>query len=134
MKLIPASKLPEKKVLEFLKSAPQIKFRSLLQSGYVLEINHTIRGCFNLEKITGNIYELKQFYVTTTEDIEILQLFDMIIALAKKTGAKQIWVNSHKLMIDILLERLQFYPQTGQEQFKKHVKSSGKWWSYTIPD
>lgn len=130
MKLIPVSQLQEKGVRDFLKNVPQIQYRSLIRSGFILEVNSKIRGCFNLEKVTGDIYELRQIYVITTDDIEIPLLFEMIIALAKEFGAKEIWVNSHKLMVDILLEKLKFYPQKSKE----HVKSSGKWWSYTISE
>lgn len=133
IKIFQARELPEKYVHEFLKNVQEIQISSILESGYILEINQTIRGCFNLQKIKGNIYELKQFYVIKTEDIEISLLFDMIIAMARKLGAKEIWVNSHKLMIDILLERLQFYPQNSKSQLGNHVKMSGKWWTYPIP-
>jgi len=134
MKIVKASQLPEKNISEFLKSAHQIKVENILQSGYMLEVNDEISGCFILEKMADKIYELKKFYLISTEAIKIPTLFEEILSIAKEIGAKQVFVHSHKLMTDIILESLNFYPQADQIIINTSIKNSGKWWSYTIAD
>lgn len=134
MKIIKASQLPEKYIREFLKSAHQIKVETILQSGYMLEVNDKITGCFVLEKMADRIYELKNFYLISTEAIKIPTLFEAILSIVKENGAKEVFVNSQKLMIDIILQSLNFYPQADPTFSEKEGKRGGQWWSYTIPD
>lgn len=134
MKIIKASKFPEKYIHEFLKNAHQIQVENILKAGYILEVNHTISGCFILEKMTENIYELKQFYLISTEAIKIPTLFEAVLTIAKEKSAKQVFVHSHKLMTDIILKSLNFYPHETPTFVKKSAENDGKWWSYTISD
>lgn len=134
MKIIKASQLPKKMIQDFLKSAHQIKVENILQSGYMLEVGDKITGCFVLEKITDQIYELKKFYLVSTEAIKIPTLFEAILSIAQENGAEQVVVNSQKLMTDIILQSLNFYPQTNTAHLEKEGKKGGKWWSYTISD
>lgn len=134
MKIIKASQFPEENISEFLKSAHQIEVENILHSGYMLEVNDEISGCFILEKMADKIYELKKFYLVSTEAIKIPTLFEEVLSIAKEIGAKQVFVHSHKLMTDIILESLNFYPQTDEPIINIGTKNSGKWWSYTIID
>lgn len=134
VRIIKASQLSEKDVHNFLKNAHQINVRSILQSGYMLEVNDEIRGCFVLEEINDKIYELKTFYLVSTEAIKIPTLFEAILSVAKENNAKKIFVYSQKLMTDIILELLDFYPQENSIFPIKKGNNEGKWWSYTIMD
>lgn len=134
VRIIKASQLPEKDVHKFLKNAHQINVKSILQSGYMLEVNDEIRGCFVLEEINDKIYELKTFYLVSTEAIKIPTLFEAILSVAKENNAKKVFVYSQKLMTDIILELLDFYPQENSVFPIKKGNNEGKWWSYTIMD
>lgn len=134
MKIIKSSQLPGKYLHQFLKNAYQINIESILESGYVLEIDDTISGCFVLEKITEKIFELKKFYLISTKAIKIPTLFEAILTIAKEKGAKKVCVHSHKLMTDIILRSLNFCPHEDQISVEKEIKSGGKWWVYTIRD
>lgn len=132
MKLIKASKLPLELVNVFLESNQQINKEHVLQSGYIIEVNHKICGCFVLEHIEKGLYVLQQFFVTTTDAMKIPVLVESILLLAKQKGASEIFVHSHKLMIDMILEALQFHPQECCGFLDKYTKNEGKWWSYAI--
>lgn len=134
LRIIKASQLSEKYIQDFLKNAHQINAKSILQSGYILEINGEIRGCFVLEEINDKIYELKTFYLVSTEAIKIPTLFEAILSVAKENNAKEVYVYSQKLMTDIILESFHFYPQENAALPKKEGEGEGKWWSYTIQD
>lgn len=134
MEILSASQLPEKAVRDFLKNVEQIQVNKMLQSGYMLVSNYKINGCFMLEKVGEEAYELKHFYLISTEGIKIPILFEAILMLAKERGAKQIFVRSHKQMTDIILSSLNFYPQDVQDSLQKDERQGGKWWSYTITD
>lgn len=132
MKLIRANRASPKKVDEFLKNNQQIKRNSLLESGYIVETNHRITGCFTLEPIEEGMYWLKQLYITRTEAIKLPILFESILALALEKEAKQVFVKSHKLMLDIILESLQFKLQKESPIDQSNDDDNGKWWSYHI--
>jgi len=134
MKIIEASQLPEKHIRNFLKNAHQIEVESILQSGYMLEVNDKISGFFVLEKVIDKAYELKKFYLVSTEAIKIPTLFEAIITIAEEKGARRVFVCSHKLMTDIILKSLNFYPQSDHTFLTNGAKHGGKWWSYTISD
>lgn len=134
MRLIQANKVSQELVHEFLENNQQIKIENILQSGYIVEINHKICGCFILEHIEEGLYVLQQLYITKTEAVKIPILFEGILVMAKEQKAKRVFVNSHKLMIDIILEALQFHPQKDCRFLDKYAKSDGKWWSYTVSE
>lgn len=134
LRIIEASQLPEKNVHDFLKNAHQINPASVLESGYMLEIDGKICGCFVLEEITDKTFELKKFYLISTEAIKIPILFEAILSIAKEKKAKKVYVYSQKLMTDIILESFNFYPQENSGFPKKVGENEGKWWFYTMPD
>lgn len=132
IKIFRARELSEEYVQKFLNNAPEVQIKSILETGYMLEVNNTLSGCFMMEEIGENVYELKHFYLVTTEAIKIPILFEAILTIAKQKGAQQVFVKSQKLMTDILLRSLGFYPQTDQAFLKKSTRNGGKWWLYTI--
>ena len=134
LRIIKASQLSEKDVYDFLKNAHQIDIQSVLKSGYLLEIDGKICGCFVLEEMTDHIFELKKFYLISTEAIKIPPLFEAILTIAKEKKAKKVYVYSQKLMTDIILESFNFYPQEDTVFPKKEGEDEGKWWFYTMPD
>lgn len=106
----------------------------ILQIGYLVEINDQIRGCFILDEIKEGLYWLKKLYVTKTATIKIPILVEAILVLAKQKNAKKVYVNSHKLMMDIILESLNFHPQENNELLNKYDKGVGKWWEYSVSE
>lgn len=134
MKIIKASQFPEKYIHDFLKNAHQIDIKTVLELGYILEIDGKICGCFVLEEMTDKIFELNKFYLISTEAIKIPPLFEAILTIAKEKNAKKVYVYSQKLMTDIILESFNFYPQEDTVFPKKEGESEGKWWFYTIQD
>lgn len=134
MKLIRANKITENRIHSFLKYSPQIDKQSLISDGYIVEIGKEIIACFILEKFAEESYWLKQFYITKSEALKLPSLLESILILAREQQAKQVFVNSHKLMIDIILEALQFCPQTEHKLLDEKVNSEGKWWMYQIPN
>lgn len=132
MKLMRANEVPEGLVNNFLENNPQVNKQSILQSGYVVEMNDNICGCFVLKHIKNGIYVLRQLFVTATSAINIPIFIESILQLAAQMKAREIFVHSHKLMIDIILEALQFHPQEDCSFLDKYTKNEGKWWSYAI--
>lgn len=132
MRLIRANQAPPKLVESFLKNNQEIKKSSLLDSGYVVEINNRIMGCFHLEQIDEGLYWLRRLYIIRTDAIKLPVLVEAVLALALQKNATKVFVKSHKLMLDIILKSLQFQSQT--EAPVKHLcnKNNGKWWSYNI--
>lgn len=128
-----ANEVPVSFVNDFLDSNSQINKQSVIQSGYIIEINQKICGCFVLKHIKNGIYVLRQFFVTATDSIKIPIFIESILKLAEQIKATEIFVHSHKLMVDIILEALQFHPQENYSFLDKYTKNEGKWWSYAIP-
>lgn len=133
VKLIRANRAEHHKIDEFLRNNQQIKKCSLIEFGYIVETNHKVTGCFTLEPVEGDIYWLKQLYITRTEAIKLPILFESILAIAVNIGAKKVFVRSHKLMLDLILESLQFQLENiGPIEEPNIDDSSHKWWSYQI--
>lgn len=134
LRIIKANQLPEKNIHHFIKNAEQIYIEDILRLGYMIEIDGKICGCFVLEEQTDQIYELKNFYLITTEAIKIPSLFEAMLSIAKEKSAREVYVYSQKLMTDIILESLNFYSQEDANFPKRDEENEGKWWSYTIVD
>lgn len=132
MRLVRANRAPEKLIDNFLKNNEEIEKNNLLKSGYVVVINNRITGCFSLEPIDDGRYWLKQLYVTRTEVIQLPVLVEEILALALQKRAKKVFVKSHKLMLDILMESLQFQHEKEGPIQNLEENDHGKWWSYRI--
>ena len=132
IRLIQASRVSQELVSEFLQNNQQIEIGSILKLGYLVEINNKISGCFILDEIEDGLYWLKQLYITKTEAIKIPALVEAILVLARQQNAVKVYVNSHKLMIDIILESLQFHPQEDSKFLERYYVSEGKWWVYNV--
>lgn len=132
MNIMPANRAPENAVAHFLERNDEIKKETLLYSGYVVEMNGTIEGCFSLEEMEEGIFWLKQLYITKTEAAKLPFLIEGIVTLAKKKQAKVIYVHSHQPVIDILLEALQFHPQKESVFEEEYPIKQGSWWSYNV--
>lgn len=132
MRLMKASNLPQKRVHDFLESNQQVNQAYITQSGYLIEMNHDICGCFVLEHIKDGLYVLRHFFLTVTDALKIPILVEAILQLATEKKATKVFVHSHKLMVDMILEALQFRPQENSDFLDKYSQYDGKWWSYTI--
>lgn len=135
MKLIRANQASEKLIDKFLKNNEEINKHTLMESGYVVEINNRITGCFNLELIDDGLYWLKQLYITRSDAIKLPVLVETILALAKQKKAKKVFVKSHKLMLDIILNSLQFQIEEVSpidNQGATTQEENEKWWSFHV--
>ncbi|MEC5424455.1 hypothetical protein QGM71_13225 [Virgibacillus sp. C22-A2] len=132
MKLIPAIQATEEQINSFLKNNDNVNKHSLIEKGYVVEINQKIEGCFILEAMEEGVYWLKQLYITKSEAAKLPILLESILTLAKQQQAKLIYVHSHQPVVDILLEALQFHPQKERVFVDKYDVNEGSWWSYSV--
>ncbi len=132
MMLVRANRAAEETIDEFLKNNEDIDKKTLLDSGYVVEVNQRIAGCFSLEPLGEGRYWLRQLYITRTEAVKLPMLVETILTLALQKKATKVYVKSHKLMLDILLESLQFHPEHDSPLNEKTTDDHGKWWSYQI--
>lgn len=132
MKLIRANAAPMEKVSSFLANNQQIEQQSLLKSGYIVEINDRITGCFNLEPINQEMFWLRQLYITQSAAIKLPVLVESILALATAQKAEFVYVKSHKLMLDLILESLLFEVQEKGPFEQSSDEDWGKWWVYEI--
>lgn len=132
MKLIQANRAASELIAPFLENNEQIDKDKLLKSGYVVDINGKISGCFILEWMEDGVYWLKQLYITQEKALTLPLLVESILALAKELQAKKVFTNSHQPMVDILLEAWQFHPQTECTLMDKYHSVKGKWWAYHV--
>ena len=132
MKLIRTNHAAKELVEHFLMNNPEINKATLLANGYVVKVENKIAGCFILERLEDRLYWLKQLYITKAEAVKLPLLVESILALAKEQHAEEVFVNSHQIMVDIILEALQFHPQKDLTILDKHFTSEGKWWTYRI--
>lgn len=132
MKFIRANEIDVVKLQAFLQHHPQLDRKALLESGYIIDMNDQISGCFLLQPVHGQSVWLKQLYVTPTQARALPIVIEAILALAKQMNAKHVYANSHQPVVDFLLESLQFYPQKDQLVPELAANKNGKWWSYSF--
>lgn len=132
MNLIRANRVSEERLDEFLKHNDRLNKEGLLKQGYVVEMNGRIEGCFMIERIKEDLYWLKQLYISQSEAGSLPLLLESILALAKQQHAKKVYVHSHQPMVDIILEAMQFHPQTENVLVNKRPEKQGKWWTYNV--
>ncbi|MGM8364768.1 hypothetical protein ACLIBG_04700 [Virgibacillus sp. W0181] len=132
MNIMPANRASENTLAHFLDRNKDIKKESLLYSGYVVEVEGAIEGCFSLEQMEEGIFWLKQLYITQTHAARLPYLLEGILTLVKRKQAKVIYVHSHQPVIDLLLEALQFNPQKESVFSEEYPITQGNWWSYKV--
>ncbi|WP_156291995.1 GNAT family N-acetyltransferase [Oceanobacillus salinisoli] len=133
MNIIPAKKATAEQLEDFFNRNENLDKDGLLDKGYVVEMNENIEGCFILDEVEEEgVYWLKQLYITRTEANKLPVLLESILTIAKSKQAKSVYVHSHQPVVDILLEALQFHPQTESSFVDKHPIDKGNWWSYNV--
>ncbi|API91834.1 hypothetical protein KM914_08860 [Virgibacillus pantothenticus] len=132
MNLVQASKASAEKLEHFLQNNPNLNEYSLLQRGYVVELQGEIEGCFILEEMEKGTYWLKQLYITQSEAAVLPVLLESILTMAKQQHAQRVYVHSHQPVVDILLEALQFHPQKERAFVNKYDQRDGNWWLYHV--
>jgi len=131
MKLIEASHVNRDRLEDFLKNNNQIEIGSLLETGFVVEVDERIIGCFELAPIEKGAFWLKQLYIIQNEAVKLPVLLEFILAFAKQKEAKVVYAHSAQPVTDLLLESLSFSLQSNQSlKVQKAVKQKGHWWSY----
>jgi len=132
MKVMAAEHAPIDKLEAFLQTTQEFNKDGLLQDGYVVEIEEEIKGCFVLATIEKDIYWLKQLYIAKEAAAHLPVLLETILQMSKGKQAKKIYVNSHQPVVDLLLEALQFNPQSKQELSMELGRKEGNWWAYQV--
>ncbi len=132
LKLILAKNMSYEQLETFFTKNPNVDKNSVFEKGYVVEMNNMVEGCFILDQVEEGIYWLKQLYITQSEAGKLPFLLEAILVLAKERNAKSVYVHSHQPVVDLLLEALQFYPQTTSLFEKKYPVKSGNWWAYNV--
>src|SRR5699024_8987862 len=100
--------------------------------GYIIKQADSLEGCFVLENTNNNTLWLRQMYVTKDAVISLPGLLEAVLELAKIEQAENVIIHSHQAELDIVLEALQFSPQTDALYVDNSVDISGKWWSYKV--
>lgn len=132
LKLILARDVSYEQLEAFFNKNPDVNKNRVFENGYVVELNHAIEGCFILDQVEEGIYWLKQLYITQSEAGKLPFLLEAILVLAKDRNAKSVYVHSHQPVVDLLLEALQFYPQTQSLSEEKYPVKGGSWWAYNV--
>src|SRR5699024_3396704 len=132
MRLIQASQLTDAEFEQFIENNEHIQKQSLREKGYVVEVDGKICGCFQLEKIEGHSYWLKQLYVTKEEAKKLPLLLEVILVLAKQKQAKRVYAHSQQPVTDLLLDSFSFSLQRDQHINIEHNHTKGHWWLYHV--
>lgn len=133
MNIIPANEVTEEQLEEFFTRNENLDKNGIVEKGFVVEINSKIEGCFMLDQMEEkDVYWLKQLYITSSEANKLPVLIESILAIAKSKEAKRVYVHSHQPVVDILLEALQFHPQTDRKFVDKYPLKKGNWWTYSV--
>lgn len=132
MKLVAAKHAPIEKVEQFLQENQDLAQASLLNDGYMVEVEDKIEGCFKLQQLEPDVYWLKQLHVTKKAAPSLPVLLESVLAMAKKRNAKTVYVYSHQPVVDLLLDALQFYPQKNNRSVDNYAQKEGHWWMYNV--
>jgi len=108
----------------------------LYEHGYYVEINRERKGFFALEPVEGESFWLKSLYLQPgVEPGVILSIFELVEAHAKEQGIPNIYVYSHQVGLDTLLQSQQ-YTQLSDEDTPDSLKAQqgdeGRWWGYQV--
>ncbi|RDW20534.1 hypothetical protein [Oceanobacillus chungangensis] len=132
MNIIPALQADETKLVMFFEQNDSLDSETLLKSGYVVEGDSEIEGCFALDLVEPDVYWLKQLYITKSAANKLPFLLEAILVMAKEKRAKSVYVHSHQPVVDILLDALQFNRQNNTSFVDNHPITKGNWWSYHV--
>jgi len=132
MELIRANQVSKELLINFLQGNQNVNEDQLLDKGHVVVDNDRLIGCFVLEEVEDNQIWLQQLYVIKEEAMKLPILIEAILTLAKQQAAMTIYVNSHQLLVDIILESLQFRQEAEGVLLNGIYRSTGKWWTYPI--
>ncbi|HLS36214.1 MAG TPA: hypothetical protein VK061_08250 [Bacillota bacterium] len=132
MILMKANEVDTNELTSFFENNEAIDKEAVKKEGYIVTNNNHIIGCFILKRIEQNNFWLKQLFITKAEANTLPTLLQLILQLAKAKAAHEVYVHSHQLMVDLLLQSLQFHPQERSELLKSLPRQKGIWWSYKI--
>ncbi len=133
MKFIQASHIAKQRLEEFIQHNQHIDIHTLLETGYVVEHQDKIIGCFSLDGIGDDAYWLKQLYVIRHEAVKLPVIVETILTIAKEKQAKVIYAHSEQPVTDLLLESLSFSLQPKTENMNQHqLHKKGHWWTYSV--
>lgn len=132
MQLLRTQSASKDQVEDFLLKNIEIDREDLISKGYIVRMDNRIIGCFILDQLKDRLYWLRQLYIMKEETMKLPLVIEAILVLAKDKEATQVFVNSHQVMLDIILNALTFYPAPYPLSDQKDIESKGKWWAYDL--
>ncbi|HIS27927.1 MAG TPA: hypothetical protein IAA78_00565 [Candidatus Avamphibacillus intestinigallinarum] len=133
MNLVRINEVPYDKLETFIMNNQHINSVRLQKAGYAVLKDDCMIGCFILESIdAGDSYWLQQLFIEKKEAAKLPVLIETILTLAREKEAKRVHVHSHQPVVDVLLEALQFNPQTLHHSLTVQHDIEGQWWTYQV--
>src|SRR5690625_2319500 len=132
MELIRANQVSKDLLINFLQGNQNVNEDQLLDKEHVVVDNDRLIGCCVREAVEDNQIWLRQMYVSREEAMKIPILIEATVTLAKQQAAMTIYVNSHQLLVDIILASLQSRQEAEGVLLNGIYRSTGKWWTYPI--
>lgn len=132
MELILAKNVSHARLDPFLENNPDVDKSLLIEKGYVVQIDEQIEGCFVVDIMDNGVHWLKKLHVTKQAAQGLPVIIEAILTIAKENQASCVYVHSQQLLVDILLESLQFHPQKDTATVNIPVHDSGNWWAYHV--
>ncbi|WP_152656871.1 hypothetical protein [Oceanobacillus sp. CFH 90083] len=106
--------------------------KRLTSESYVVEINGSIEGCFNLDAVDESTYWLKQLYITKEHVQKLFVIFESVLVISRKNDIKCVYVHNQSPVVDILLESLQFKRESDVRFKNVYSEKTGNWWAYQV--
>lgn len=133
MKLAKAETVQGPLLESFMKTATSLDKAHLVKEGYVIQTNDCIKGCFILTHVSDDDYWLKQLFIHPEITQNLPVLLETIILMTRELKGHKLYLFSHQILLDIILEALYFEETADLPKNLANIqKRSGKWWHYTV--
>jgi len=106
--------------------------KKLTKESYVVEINGSMEGCFNLDMVDESTYWLKQLYLNKEHVEKLFVVFESVLVISRKNNVKCVYVHNQSPVVDILLESLQFKRESDVTFKNINSEKTGNWWAYQV--
>ncbi|WP_040978250.1 hypothetical protein [Oceanobacillus jeddahense] len=117
---------------EFIHKNEKLFGKNLTKESYVVEINGSIEGCFNLDMVDESTYWLKQLYLTKEHVQKLFVVFESVLVISRENNVKCVYVHNQSPVVDILLESLQFKRENDVTFKNINSEKTGNWWAYQV--
>ncbi|MCT1901185.1 hypothetical protein [Oceanobacillus sojae] len=117
---------------DFIHKNERLFGKKLTEESYVVEVDGSIEGCFNLEKVDESTYWLKQLYLNKEHVQKLFVVFESVLVISRKNDIKCVYVHNQSPVVDILLESLQFKRESDVTFKNINSEKTGNWWAYQV--